>query len=331
MPDLIDNSLPCVITSSSAGESLADIRMQVADWIEQQLLTTGAVLFRGFKQPPAADAAIEAFRHFAASFGHPLLNYEFGSTPRSRVSGGVYTSTEYPSHSHIPLHGEQAYTREWPMKIWFFCAHAARCGGETPIADARAVLNRIPAAIRRRFARGLIYTRNYSEELDLPWQQVFNTDDRSLVEVFCASHDIICEWQPENGLRTRQHCQAVATHPRTGESVWFNQAHLFHISALQPEIRETLVDLYGEENLPRNTYYADGSVIPDEDLAVVRAVLDECKVIFPWHTGDVLMLDNMLTMHAREPFEGPRKVVVAMAEGHGNLHSLAAMDTAATA
>lgn len=46
-------------------------------------------------------------------------------------------------------------------------------------------------------------------------------------------------------------------------------------------------------------------------------MLEECKVVFPWQTGDVLMLDNMLTAHAREPFQGPRKVVVAMAEGHG--------------
>jgi hypothetical protein len=28
------------------------------------------------------------------------------------------------------------------------------------------------------------------------------------------------------------------------------------------------------------------------------------------------MLDNMLTAHARDPFEGPRKVVVAMAQSY---------------
>jgi hypothetical protein len=29
------------------------------------------------------------------------------------------------------------------------------------------------------------------------------------------------------------------------------------------------------------------------------------------------MLDNMLAAHARAPFKGPRKVLVAMAQGHG--------------
>jgi alpha-ketoglutarate-dependent taurine dioxygenase len=117
-------------------------------------------------------------------------------------------------------------------------------------------------------------------------------------------------------LRTRQTCQAVARHPVTGDMVWFNQAHLFHISNLQPEVRETLLDIVDEEDLPRNVYYGDGSPIEDEVLNEIRAVLDDCAISFPWQEGDVLMLDNMLSAHARAPFEGKRKVIVAMAEGH---------------
>jgi alpha-ketoglutarate-dependent taurine dioxygenase len=41
------------------------------------------------------------------------------------------------------------------------------------------------------------------------------------------------------------------------------------------------------------------------------------QVEFAWQDDDVLMLDNMLTAHGRAPFQGPRKVVVAMAEPHG--------------
>lgn len=86
-----------------------------------------------------------------------------------------------------------------------------------------------------------------------------------------------------------------------------------------PEMHETLEDLLGIENVPRNTYFADGSPIPDEVLGQVRRVLDEETVLFPWEKDDVMMLDNMLVAHARSPFEGPRKVVVAMAQSHGNL------------
>jgi alpha-ketoglutarate-dependent taurine dioxygenase len=37
-------------------------------------------------------------------------------------------------------------------------------------------------------------------------------------------------------------------------------------------------------------------------------------VAFPWQKGDILMVDNMLAAHGREPFTGPRKIMVAMAE-----------------
>jgi len=234
------------------------------------------------------------------------------------VTSGIYTSTEYPPHQHIPLHNEQAYTRDWPMKIWFFCQQASPVGGATPIGDSRAIYRRVGERIRQRFAsKGLMYTRNYGNGLDVSWEQVFNTQDRSVVHAYCEAHGIGLEWKDDGGLRTRQVCQAVATHPRTGDAVWFNQAHLFHVSNLPEEVRETLLDLVEEEDLPRNVYYGDGSALEETLLEDIRGVMQQEQVEFAWQDDDVLMLDNMLTAHGRAPFQGPRKVVVAMAEPHG--------------
>ena len=138
-----------------------------------------------------------------------------------------------------------------------------------------------------------------------------------MVEAYCRAHKIGWEWKEDGELRTRQVCQAVAQHPVTRDWVWFNQAHLFHVSNLPPEVRESLLEIVDEEDLPRNVYYGDGSPIEPSVLDEVRGVLEEAKVSFPWYSGDVLMLDNMLAAHARSPFSGPRKVVVAMAQGHG--------------
>jgi alpha-ketoglutarate-dependent taurine dioxygenase len=311
------SELPLLIRPSATGQPLMDDFASLRERIDAALPLTGGVLMRGF-----AVQGVDAFQQFAAAFGHPLLKYEFASTPRSAVASsggaGVYTSTEYPAHQSIPLHNEQAYTREWPMKIWFHCVTASSEGGETPIADSRAIHRRMPEHIRKRLEPGVLYVRNYGE-FDVPWQTVFNTPDRSEVEAFCRRAGIHWEWTADGGLRTRQLCQAVETHPVTGEKVWFNQAHLFHVSNLQPDVRESLEELLGTENLPRNVYDAQGAPIEDAVFDEIRAVLDAETVSFPWQAGDVLMLDNMLVAHARSPFKGPRRVVVAMAQAHGNL------------
>ncbi|MEM9101114.1 MAG: TauD/TfdA family dioxygenase [Pseudomonadota bacterium] len=274
----------------------------------------GGVLFRGFTKGIGNP---DYCHRFAKMFGNELLSYEFGSTPRTDLGEGVYTATEYPSHQIIPLHNEQAYTLQWPLNIWFHCVTAPKLGGETPIADSRRIYEKIPVDIRQRFEqKKLLYVRNYGNGLDLPWSKVFNTDNRNDVESFCRNHHIGFQWKDDGELKTWQLCQATAKHLITNEWVWFNQAHLFHISNVEESAREVLLDIVELEDLPRNVYYGDGSEIEDAILEHIRGVLDEESILFPWQEGDFLMLDNMLAAHGRSTFEGDRKVVVAMANGY---------------
>lgn len=303
-------TLPFIFQAPAAGDTWQAHREQIQQVVDAELPRAGGVLFRGFAFKGEAD-----FEAFASSFGHELLTYDYASTPRTKLNNRVYTSTEYPAHQVIPLHNEQSYSLNWPMKIWFHCVQASQVGGETPIADSREVYRQLDPVIRQRFAdKRLMYVRNYGNGLDLPWQQAFSTEDRAQVEQYCKASNIDFEWNEEGELSTRQVCQAVARHPVSGEWVWFNQAHLFHISNLAPAVRETLISIVGEEGVPRNVFYGDGSPIELESLEHVRAVLQRCQVSFPWQAGDVLMLDNMLVAHGRSTFQGARKVVVAMAE-----------------
>ena len=72
--------------------------------------------------------------------------------------------------------------------------------------------------------------------------------------------------------------------------------------------------LYGEEGMPRNVYYGDGTPIEDALVAQIEQLYWDSSVQFPWQVGDVLWVDNMLVAHARNPYVGPRKIVVAMGD-----------------
>jgi alpha-ketoglutarate-dependent taurine dioxygenase len=305
-------SLPEVVVADDPEGNLDRWCERHRERIERALDGCGALLARGFHVPDAAAFAGFAVRHIRG-----LLPYTERSTPRREVAARVYTSTEYPADQEIALHNEFSYALRWPLRICFYCERPAASGGETSLAAARLVYREISPAVRERFERhGVMYVRRYGWGVDLPWQEAFGTTDRAVVEAYCARNRIAFEWVDRTRLITRQVRRATAVHPRTGERLWFNQAHLFHHSNLPPETRAGLRRLFGDE-LPREARYGDGTAIADEELAHVRAALAKSTVLVPWRAGDVLLLDNMLVHHGRRPFGGARRILVAMGDVAG--------------
>lgn len=304
------DGFPLMIQPEVDDLSLAGWAKSNSEFIESQLLTYGAILFRNFNLDSAQD-----FERFARAISPELLDYRERAAPRREVAGKIYTSTEYPDDQYIPLHHEMSYSHNWPTKISFFCLQPAQQGGRTPIAGDRKVLGLIDAKIKRRFLKKqVMYIRNYGEGVDLTWQEAFQTDDRSAVEEYCRRTSMSFEWRPGDRLRTRQIRQAVVAHPKTGETVWFNHSHMFHVSNLTQSVRESLLEQFREDELPRNAFYGDGSRIEDSVLEEIRETYNRAAVSFPWQKADVLMLDNFLASHGREPFIGPRTILVAMGE-----------------
>jgi alpha-ketoglutarate-dependent taurine dioxygenase len=306
-----ESPFPWVIRPALEGVDLLEWAGANKDFIEEKLERCGAVLFRGFK-----TSQVEKFQEFAEGFSpNGLIDYSFRSTPRSNVSGRIYTSTEYPADRSIPVHNEMSYTRSWPMKIWFYCVKPAAQGGATPIGNSAKVFQRIDPKVREKFEKhGVMYVRNYHDGIDLPYKEVFGTDNHAEIEQFCKGQGIECEFDNKGKLRTRQKCQATFVHPKTGESLWFNQAHLFHSSNLEPKQSAALMAMYGKDGIPRDCYYGDGSTIDKADLDVIREAYRQETVSFPWEEGDILMLDNLRIAHGRDSYSGERKIVMAMAD-----------------
>ena len=305
------NPLPLVVRPLVEGLDLAvwlkDHRESLEGWLRDH----GGVLFRGFRID-----TVHAFDGVSQAFSTDLLEYKERSTPRTQIGEGrIYTSTEYPAHQSITFHNEFSYSLTWPLKILFCCVVAAEQGGETPIADGRRVYQRLDPALRARFEqKGVMYVRNYGGGIDLSWQEAFQTDDPAAVEEYCRHAPMDWEWLDGGRLRTRALRPATACHPVTGEMVWFNQAHLFHVSNLDPAVRNAMLAAFPEEDLPRNTYYGDGAPLETSALDEIRAAYADAAVAVPWEKGDVLVLDNMLTAHGRNPYVGQRTIAVAMME-----------------
>jgi alpha-ketoglutarate-dependent taurine dioxygenase len=308
---LVDPERPVVLQVTS--ESPADIGAWVstnATWIEQQLCQHGAVLFRGF-----GVSTPERLERFAAALSNDFPTFAEESSPRHRIHGAVFSSTDYPERYPIQMHNEYSYANEWPMKLLFSCIQPAAKRGGTPVASTRAILRRMrPSTCAAFRERGVMYVRNYRRGVGVSWQKAFGTDNRMEVEQYCARAGLRAEWLGEDSLRTRQIGAAIVRHPRTREEVWFNHGFFFNVHSLEPlELREALLE-EGEESLSTQTYFGTGETIPTDIIDELREAYAREKVCFAWQRGDVMIIDNMLTSHGREPYQGPRRIAVAMTE-----------------
>jgi alpha-ketoglutarate-dependent taurine dioxygenase len=227
----------------------------------------------------------------------------------------VYSSAKWPQNQPMCMHHELSYTLEFPGLMMFACLGAPAEGGATAVADAEAVLAALPGDLVERFEReGWLLTRSYSEEIGASVADAFGTDDRDAVGAYCGANAIEFEWQPDGGLRTRQRRSAVVRHPVTGRRCWFNQIAFLSEWTMEPEVREFLVDMYGADGLPFNTRYGNGDPIGEEVVELLNEVYDANTVREPWQAGDLMLVDNIRMAHSRESYEGPREVIVGMAD-----------------
>lgn len=313
-----DRSLPFVLDAQNApvyGRSVPVLSGWIADHrdlFESWLIKHGAVLLRGFAidTPQEFESVVEAVQP-------RLLNYVEGDSPRTKITGKVYTSTEYPDTYQISLHNELSYAHKWPRKIFFYCSTPPTQGGETPIVDCRDVLATLDPQIRDRFiTRKVKYVNNLhgGGGIGKSWQDTFETNDKAEVVRYLSDGRVDFTWDDSGTLHTSQVRDAVIAHPVTGERVWFNQAEQWHPSTFDLKNRRAMTALgIKEEELPHYASFGDDGLLDEQELNEIRKLMRDRAVYFPWQKGDVLVLDNVLVAHGRNPFKGPRKILVAMA------------------
>jgi len=269
----------------------------------------GAILVRGLGLRDTTETA-QVFRQL----GEPMTERE-AFAPRRGYETGVYSASNWSFSQRMCLHHELSHAMEFPRLMMFACLVAPTGGGATALADSPTVLQALPTPLVERFEReGWLLIRNYNEEFGCSVADAFGTDDGRRVESYCRANGIEFEWQPDGTLRTRQRRPAVMTHPVTGQRCWFNQVAFFNEWTIDPEVREFLVEGYGEDGLPFNTRFGNDEPIESFVVNVIEDVYEACTARERWQVGDLMLVDNIRTAHGREPFEGPREIIVAMTD-----------------
>ena len=255
----------------------------------------------------------DQFERFVRALSGPhFAAYRELATPRVHVRGHVYTSTEYRADQRIYLHNENSHVTSWPGRLYFWCERPASKGGGTPLADCRRVLDRISPETRARFDEaGWLYRRNFGFGMGVPWRTAFGVDTREEFEAYCSANHMRAAWIGDSRLRVTYRRWAVLRHPTTGQPTWFNHGLFFNPWNLTPE-QQLFAEELGIDALPYDTYVGDGTAVPAEILAELRAAYDAETRQVEWQAGDVLIVDNMLVAHGREAYEGDRRILVAM-------------------
>ncbi|MFC9623002.1 TauD/TfdA family dioxygenase [Streptomyces sp. NPDC056930] len=300
---------PPLLRAEATGDALS-WAAEHRDALRAVVAEHGSVLVRGLGLRDAAETGA-VFSKLATG----LMTEKEVFAPRQTYSDSVYSSSKWPPNQPMCMHHELSYTLEFPGLMMFACLSAPTDGGATAVADSPTVLDALPAELTERFEReGWLLDRSYNGEIGASIAEAFGTDDRGAVESYCRANAITFEWQPDGGLRTRQRRSAVVRHPVTGHRCWFNQIAFLNEWTMAPEVREYLMDVYGADGLPFNTRFGNGDPIGEDVVQLLNSVYEANTAREPWQAGDLMLVDNIRTAHSRETFEGPREVLVAMAD-----------------
>jgi alpha-ketoglutarate-dependent taurine dioxygenase len=313
---------PATFSAGSAHGDLPRWVRRELPRLHEALLRSGAVLLRGFGLREPAQ-----FAEAAECIAGPLDSEYEGPSPRTPLAQGVYTASEVTGRVAIAEHAELSYLPQMPRHVFFWCRRAADFGGGTTIVDGRRVLARLgdleglQLRTRRRHAR----PHGPHDPFELKrWTRSLG-ETREQASARAAALQFQARFERDGSL-TLEHTQpAVRVHPETGEAAWLNHLLVFHASApaavldhalASPALRR-LAQLY-RTAMPRlgrevatDVTYPDGSPIDDAIVARVREAVADETVAVRWQAGDLLMVDNHIAMHGRQPYRGPRDVIAA--------------------
>ncbi|KAL2607556.1 hypothetical protein R1flu_026129 [Riccia fluitans] len=309
--------LPCCLAPAEGQvvtvSELVDWVKKDKSWIEEQLVKSGAVLFRGCDVKTAED-----FNAIVEAFDYEERLYTGGMAQRSHVVGRIYTANEAPPHVYIPFHHEMAQLPTSPSKLFFFCHTEPTKGGETPLLWSNSIVQRLqqecPDFLQKLEEKGLVYQIFFGDE-DIPdafivrsWKSLYKVKDRAELEAKIAQEEgIKLEWIDGHGVK-------VVTGPLPALK-WDKQRQqkvFYNYMVMNCTVEYEVLSKDKEVAAFDNVTFGDGSPIPKEPVLVCQKIMAEEKVEFKWRQGDVLLIDNVGVQHSKNPCFSSRRVLSSL-------------------
>ncbi len=305
---------PFILKCQSSAVGYDDIDAWVAahqSELDAQLSEHGAILFRGF---PIAN--VEDFDRFIRAFNYPNFKYEDSLSNAVRVvkTDRVFTANEAPPEVTIFFHHEMAQTPVYPSKLFFFCEKAAETGGATPLCRSD-VLFQLMQQETPQFAKdceekGLKYTNvmpaanDANSGMGRSWQSTLRSETREQAEARLQQLNYTWEWLEDGCLKVITPVLPAVRELGGDRKSFFNQL----IAAFK--------GWKDDRNDPsKSITFGDGTPLDTAAVMKCADLADEITFDIPWQAGDVALVDNYSTMHARRTFTGTRKVMASLVAG----------------
>jgi alpha-ketoglutarate-dependent taurine dioxygenase len=329
----LENHLPLVITPKGDpgyGHLVRFVKSQ-GNLLKETVNRYGAILLRGFEIPQ-----ISCFGEILESMGYELSkNYSGGFAPRHQVEKNIFTSVEIKNEFPIFAHNEMTYQNNMPAIVSFFCQKEPPKFGETPLFNGAGIYRSLPPDLRKLLdKRKIKYVRKYREKwpliphrLSRGWQQMFETEDKEQINQLCQENGARCLWGPRDSLKIETVTEPFITHPLTGEKCFSVQ--LLNAYGVAQDIKnlgarvDRMLRAYGILMthlafklglVPMQTSFGNGEPIPKKISLQIWNAIWKHVVVFQWRQNDILVLDNLKTLHAKLNVVQPRKILFAMGD-----------------
>ncbi|EPS60477.1 hypothetical protein M569_14326 [Genlisea aurea] len=262
--------------------------------LESLLHKHGAILFRGF----GSVTTVEHFNDVVEAFEYEEFHYVGGAAPRRIIYGRVSNTNDAPPHEKIIFHHELSQVSRYPSKIFFFCEVPAEERGETPIVLSHLIYDgmkkKYPEFVEKLEKYGLKYHRmvqaedNKSSPVGRGWKSTFMTDDRQAAEKIAGGLNMKLEWKDDDSVKMIMGpIPAIKYDEKRERKIWFNNIVIFY---------------------PDEVTFGDDTPLPGIAVQDCLKMMEEESVAVPWEKGDVMLVDNLAALHARNPYVPPRSV-----------------------